>query len=93
MKTRMERIDTLKALRRPEIHFPTDWDESDPNRIRQGRLIRWCLSHDPSKRVGPLELLRSDLLPAAVQDEYISDTLALLCMSRGSGLWSVENAN
>jgi len=80
IETRMERIDILKALRRPEIVFPHGWDETDPKRARQGKIIRWCLSHDPVKRAGPLDLLRSDLLPAAVQDEYIADTLALLGM-------------
>lgn len=78
IKTRMERIEILKALRRPEIVFPSGWDESDPKRARQGKIIRWCLSHDPVKRAGPLDLLRSDLLPAAVQDEYITDALALI---------------
>jgi hypothetical protein len=83
----MERIDILKALRRPEIVFPHGWDESDPKRARQGKIIRWCLSHDPVKRAGPLDLLRSELLPAAVQDDYISDTLALLGKCGDNSTW------
>lgn len=75
----MERLDLLKSIRRPEIIFPPGWKESDPAKQRQGKIARWCLSHDPTKRAGPLDLLRSDLLPPAVQDEYITDTLALLC--------------
>lgn len=78
----MERLELLKAIRRSEVLFPAGWRESDPARQRQGKIVRWCLSHDPTKRAGPLDLLRSDLLPPAVQDEYITDTLALLCQWR-----------
>ena len=87
MQTRMERIDILKVLRRPETVFPHGWDESDLKRSRQGRIIRWCLAHDPVKRAGPLDLLRSDLLPAAVQAENIADTLSLLCEQSIISFW------
>lgn len=78
MQTRMERIDTLKMLRRSDVIFPKGWDNGDPIRLRQSKIIRWCLSQDPVTRAGPLDLLRSELLPTAVQEEYIADTLALL---------------
>lgn len=78
IQTRMERLELLKAIRRPEISLPVGWKDQDPARQRQGRIIKWCLSHDPTKRAGPTDLLRSELLPPAVQDEYITDTLALL---------------
>lgn len=71
----MERIEILKQLRKPDIVFPSGWNDSDTRLSRKKQLIKWCLAHDPSQRAGPLELLRSDLLPPAVQDEYISDTL------------------
>lgn len=74
----MERIDIITKLRRPAIMFPPEWNDQDPKYLRKGKIIRWCLAHEPSKRAGPLDLLRSDLLPPAVQDEYITDTLKLL---------------
>lgn len=78
IKTRMERLELLRAIRRPDIVLPTGWRESDTAKQRQSKIVRWCLAHDPTKRASPLDLLRSDLLPPAVQDEYITDTLALL---------------
>lgn len=74
----MERLDVLKAMRRPEIVFPSSWDDSDPKRVRHSKIIKWCLASDPAKRAAPSELLQSSLLPALVHDEHISDTLALL---------------
>lgn len=78
IQTRMERLDVLKAMRRPEIVFPSSWDDSDPKRVRHSKIIKWCLASDPAKRAAPSELLQSSLLPAVVHDEHISDTLALL---------------
>ena len=71
--TRMERIKILQALRQPEIHFPESWDAQRHSNER--KTIRWLLQYNPSDRPSASELLKSNLLPAAVVDEVIEEAV------------------
>jgi len=75
-KTGMERISVIRDLRSPDVCFPKGWNEAQMP--AQTKIIRMLLSHDPSSRPSPLELLKSELLPPKMEDEYIAECLRLL---------------
>jgi translation initiation factor 2-alpha kinase 4 len=77
-KTGMERIQILRDLRLPDVRFPAAWDESQYP--AQTKILRKMLSHNPAERPSPLELLKSDLLPPKMEDEYIAECMRLLSM-------------
>lgn len=77
-KTGMERIQTIRDLRLPDVSFPKGWNEAQLP--AQTKIIRRMLSHDPAERPSPLELLKSDLLPPKMEDEYIAECMRLLSM-------------
>lgn len=75
-KTGMERIGVIRDLRSSLICFPKGWNEAQLS--AQTKVIRTLLNHDPALRPSPLELLKSDLLPPKMEDEYIAECLRLL---------------
>lgn len=64
-QTGMERAGVLRQLRGADICFPSGWPEAQL--VQQTKIIRWLLDHDPAKRPSPIELLKSDLLPAKLE--------------------------
>lgn len=77
-KTGMERIGIIRDLRLPEVRFPVGWNEAQF--AAQTKLLQRMLSHNPTDRPSPLEILKSDLLPPKMEDEYIAECLRLLSM-------------
>lgn len=75
-KTGMERIGVVRDLRSEEVIFPKGWNEAQMP--AQTKVIQWLLNHDPSRRPTALELLKSELLPPKLEDEYIAECLRLM---------------
>ncbi|EIW85919.1 hypothetical protein CONPUDRAFT_114006 [Coniophora puteana RWD-64-598 SS2] len=73
--TGSERIAVIEDLRKPEIYFPRDWENS---RSRQKQIITWLLQHDPAERPSALELSQSTLLPPRVEDEFFKGALRMM---------------
>ena len=67
LRTGMERIKVLTALRSENIILPSDFDER--LLMQQVHIIRWLLDHDPSKRPNSQELQLSDFLPPPQVEE------------------------
>ncbi|GAC92821.1 hypothetical protein PHSY_000377 [Pseudozyma hubeiensis SY62] len=75
-RTGMERILLIRELRDHSIGLPAVWPHSKLE--SQTALIRQMLDHDPDRRPSPLEILKSDLLPPKMEDEYIEECLRLM---------------
>ncbi len=75
-RTGMERILLIRELRDRNIGLPAVWPHSKLE--QQTALIRQMLDHDPDRRPSPLEILKSDLLPPKMEDEYIEECLRLM---------------
>ncbi|EST09153.1 Protein kinase domain protein [Kalmanozyma brasiliensis GHG001] len=75
-RTGMERILLIRELRDREVVLPASWPHSKLE--KQTALIRQMLDHDPDRRPSPLEILKSDLLPPKMEDEYIEECLRLM---------------
>ncbi|KAJ1593892.1 hypothetical protein NDA11_006353 [Ustilago hordei] len=75
-RTGMERILLIRELRDPSVGLPAVWPHSKLE--KQTALIRQMLDHDPERRPSPLEILKSDLLPPKMEDEYIEECLRLM---------------
>lgn len=75
-RTGMERILLIRELRDSGISLPAVWPHSKLE--KQTTLIRQMLDHDPDRRPSPLEILKSDLLPPKMEDEYIEECLRLM---------------
>ncbi|CAB5359519.1 unnamed protein product [Rhizophagus irregularis] len=71
--TEMERRVTIMNLRKPEIDFPTEFITTK-NKNKMG-LIRLCLQHNAKNRPTALEILKSELLPANIEDEHLQNFL------------------
>ncbi|CAG8465302.1 15816_t:CDS:10 [Cetraspora pellucida] len=71
--TEMERRMTILNLRRPEITFPKDFpfDKMD----KQAHIIRWCLHHNSKNRPTSIDLLKSEWLPAKIEDEHLQECI------------------
>eukprot|EP01113_Clastostelium_recurvatum_P042340 TRINITY_DN6857_c0_g1_i2.p1 TRINITY_DN6857_c0_g1~~TRINITY_DN6857_c0_g1_i2.p1 ORF type:complete len:1461 (+),score=371.59 TRINITY_DN6857_c0_g1_i2:29-4411(+) len=69
-----ERIAVLTDLRN-KSEFPPDFERSHP---RQAKIIRWLLQLDPDRRPNAMELLRSDLMPPRLEDEYMRNTMRVI---------------
>lgn len=74
--TGMERILLIRELRTPSISLPSSWPRSKYE--KQTALIRQMLDHNPDQRPSPVEILKSDLLPPKMEDEYIEECLRLM---------------
>ncbi|SNX86378.1 related to GCN2 - ser/thr protein kinase [Melanopsichium pennsylvanicum] len=75
-RTGMERILLIRELRDRSIGLPAVWPHNKLE--KQTTLIRQMLDHDPDRRPSPLEILKSDLLPPKMEDEYIEECLRLM---------------
>ncbi|KAN0065323.1 eukaryotic translation initiation factor 2-alpha kinase [Thecaphora frezii] len=75
-RTGMERILLIRELRTPSVTFPSAWPRTRYE--KQTTLIQQMLDHNPDRRPSPLEILRSDLLPPKMEDEYIEECLRLM---------------
>jgi translation initiation factor 2-alpha kinase 4 len=71
-ETGMERFMVLRNLRSPGVIFPADFDS---NKSNEGKIIRMLLNHNPQERPSSTELLRSDLLPAKIENENVEETI------------------
>lgn len=60
--TGMERVETLAALRSPNVIVPANM-LNNLEYTKNIKVIKWLLNHDQSKRPTAEELLTSDLLP------------------------------
>lgn len=71
--TGMERAITIKAARSAEVILPEVLVKSE----RQNGLliVRNLLNHDPRLRFSADELLKSELLPAKVEDEHVNEVI------------------
>ncbi|CAG8437012.1 2949_t:CDS:10 [Diversispora eburnea] len=69
--TEMERRVTILGLRKPEIIFPKDFSTNKME--NQVYIIRWCLHHNPKNRPTSLELLKSEWMPAKLEDEHVQE--------------------
>jgi len=76
-QTGMERAGVLRQLRGADICLPSGWPQAQL--VQQTKIIRWLLDHDPAKRPSPIELLKSDLLPAKLE---VRDARALALRQR-----------
>lgn len=75
-RTGMERILLIRELRDANVSLPAVWPHTKLE--MQTALIRQMLDHDPDRRPSPLEILKSDLLPPKMEDEYIEECLRLM---------------
>lgn len=73
--TAMERVETLVALRSPNITIPSYMlNNSDCD--QQVKVIKWLLNHDQNKRPTAEELLASDLMPPQrLEDNELQEVL------------------
>eukprot|EP01119_Soliformovum_irregulare_P020911 TRINITY_DN6843_c0_g2_i2.p1 TRINITY_DN6843_c0_g2~~TRINITY_DN6843_c0_g2_i2.p1 ORF type:complete len:1469 (-),score=373.99 TRINITY_DN6843_c0_g2_i2:69-4475(-) len=69
--TGMERIMTLNALRK-EAKFPERFEERHPT---EAELLKWVLKENPAERPTAQELLKSDLLPSAMEEEILTEAV------------------
>lgn len=60
-------------MRKAEVILPDCF--GDPELGQQAKIARKLLVHDPKLRVSAAELLRSDLLPARLEDETVKDAI------------------
>jgi translation initiation factor 2-alpha kinase 4 len=68
LSTGMQRVIVLNELRNGK--FPEDFN---PAYVNQKKIIAILLSPQPKDRPNSFELLRSDLLPPKLEDEYINE--------------------
>ncbi|GAB5588590.1 eukaryotic translation initiation factor 2-alpha kinase [Umbelopsis nana] len=68
LTTGMQRAMVLQDLRNGK--FPSDFN---PNYVNQKKIIQMLISSQPKDRPNSFELLRSDLLPPKLEDEYINE--------------------
>lgn len=71
--TGMERAMVIKDARSPSIKLPNNFDR--PEMSKATAILKNLLCHNPKSRFSTEELLRSDLLPPKVEDEYINEAI------------------
>ena len=72
-KTRVERMHVLREVRKSDILLPPIFNE--PEFVNQVAICKKLLVHDPKQRASATDLLRSELLPARMEDESIKDAI------------------
>lgn len=72
-KTTMERIMVIKDVREAQVKLPEIL--SKPEFRNAALIIKNLLNHDPKARFSSSELLKNDLLPAKMEDEYVNDAI------------------
>lgn len=70
-KTGMERVQTLTALRRPEVLFPSSWPVD--LKPKQREIISLLLQHDPDIRPPASDLLAGPLVPSPDKEQKLYD--------------------
>ncbi|CAD6903567.1 unnamed protein product, partial [Tilletia controversa] len=74
--TGMERVAVLKDLRLEQIKFPASWPGDEL--AVQTTILRSLLNHNEDQRPTPVALLKSELLPPKLEDDYIEECLRLM---------------
>ncbi|KAK0526527.1 eukaryotic translation initiation factor 2-alpha kinase [Tilletia horrida] len=74
--TGMERVAVLKELRLEHIKFPGAWPSEEF--AVQTTILRSLLNHNEDQRPTPVGLLKSELLPPKLEDDYIEECLRLM---------------
>ena len=74
--TGMERAQSLSEVRKSDVPLPSEWMED--NRSAKIPMLRRMLSHDPKERPTAEELLKSDFVPARIEDEYLQQALSTI---------------
>ncbi|KAE8214839.1 hypothetical protein CF327_g1805 [Tilletia walkeri] len=74
--TGMERVAVLKELRLEQINFPAAWPGDELS--AQTTILRLLLNHNEDQRPTPVALLKSELLPPKLEDDYIEECLRLM---------------
>nr|CAG8460903.1 12706_t:CDS:10 [Entrophospora candida] len=69
--TEMERRVTIINIRKPQIIFPKDFLKD--KMVNQYHIIQWCLQHNPKDRPTSMELLKSEWMPAKIEDENMQE--------------------
>lgn len=67
--TSMERAAVIKDARSQEVRLPSELP------AKAITLLKNLLNHDPKNRMSSEELLKSDLLPPKLEDEYIAEAI------------------
>ena len=70
LKTGMERIQTLSALRKTESNLPLVF-HNDHDKAKHGQIILSLVNHNPRDRPSSSELLRSGQIPIHNEDELM----------------------
>ncbi|KAK0555682.1 eukaryotic translation initiation factor 2-alpha kinase [Tilletia horrida] len=74
--TGMERVAVLKELRTEKVPFPEQWPGEELS--IQSTILRSLLDHNEDARPTAAGLLKSDLLPPKLEDDYIEECLRLM---------------
>lgn len=80
-QTGMERALTLKEARSPQIKLPDALKVAGMQKAQE--LLKNLLDHDPKRRLTADELLHSDLLPAKMEDEYVTEAIRTIANING----------
>lgn len=72
-KTGMERVQTLTALRGPEVPFPASWPVD--MKPKQREIISLLLRHDPATRPQAAQLLAGPLVPSPDKEQKLYDNV------------------
>lgn len=77
-ETGMERVETLAAIRSPNIVLPK-YMQTDTTYGQITKILKWLLNHDQNKRPTAEELLASDLFPPArLEDNAVQEMLRMI---------------
>ncbi|PRT54105.1 eIF-2-alpha kinase GCN2 [Wickerhamiella sorbophila] len=76
MSTEMERVNTIRDLRKPTIELPTAFTLKRYNSERD--IVVSLLSHDPSQRPSAVDLLASGKIPLGPQDAAVKEAMRSL---------------
>lgn len=72
-KTGMERVQTLTALRQPDVPFPSSWTVDVMPKQRE--IISLILRHDPATRPQAAQLLAGPLVPSPDKEQKMYDNV------------------
>lgn len=91
MKTAMERIGILRAIRNTPVSFPDNF--LTPRYEKENSLISQLLNHNPTMRPTAKQLQSSPLVPTPHEDELVEKTLQKIVNSRGDSHWISQVCN
>lgn len=84
LKTGMERVTTLTALRQKEHQLPTEFER--PEKTTQGEIILTLVDHNPINRPSSSELLHGDKFPVEIEREREARDIIRPLRDDGTGL-------